>query len=50
MSYYVLTKRQKDGFDRSIRFETSKMGTWVPYVPDYDKWSQHFKDLSEGYV
>ena len=43
----MLTNSQKDGFDRSLRFETRKMGT---YVPDYDKWYQNFKDLSEGYV
>ena len=23
---------------------------WVPYVPDPEKWYQHFKDMSEGYV
>ena len=23
---------------------------WTPYVPDYDKWYQHFKDLRDGYV
>ena len=27
-----------------------KQEKWVPYIPDYDKWYQHFKDLSEGYV
>jgi menaquinone-dependent protoporphyrinogen IX oxidase len=23
---------------------------WVPYVPDNEKWYQHFKDLRDGYV
>ncbi|MCG8049144.1 MAG: hypothetical protein N0E48_26670 [Candidatus Thiodiazotropha endolucinida] len=27
-----------------------KLDKWVPYVPDYDAWYEHFKDLSEGYV
>ena len=27
-----------------------KQEKWVPYVPDYDKWYQHFTDLREGYV
>ena len=34
----------------SIQVYDAKQQKWVPYVPDYDKWSQHFKDLSEGYV
>jgi hypothetical protein len=39
-------------------FEKTKMGSieiydhknkrWVPYVPDYKKWEQHFTDVSEG--
>ena len=39
-------------------FEKKKMGSieiydhknkrWVPYVPDYKKWEQHFTDVSEG--
>ena len=24
-----------------------KLEKWVPYVPDYDKWYQNFKDLSD---
>ena len=23
---------------------------WVPYVPDYNAWYEHFKDLRDGYV
>jgi hypothetical protein len=23
---------------------------WVPYVPDFKKWEQHFEDISEGRV
>ena len=34
----------------SIEVYDFKQEKWVPYVPDYDKWYQHFKDLSEGYV
>ena len=34
----------------SIEVYDIKQEKWVPYVPDYDKWYQHFKDLSEGYV
>ena len=30
-------------------YDTTK-GQWVPYVPDYEKWIQHFKDISEGRV
>ena len=28
----------------------AKQEKWVPYVPDYDFWYQHFKDLRDGYV
>jgi hypothetical protein len=34
----------------SIEVYDAKLGKWVPYVPDYDKWIQHFKDISEGRV
>ena len=34
----------------SIEVYDIKQEKRVPYVPDYDKWYQHFKDLSEGYV
>ena len=34
----------------SIEVYDLKREKWVPYVPDYDKWYQHFKDWSEGYV
>lgn len=23
---------------------------WIPYVPDYKKWEQHFADVTEGRV
>lgn len=34
----------------SIEVYDIKQQKWVPYIPDYDKWYQHFKDLSDGYV
>ena len=34
----------------SIEVYDAKLGRWVPYVPDYEKWIQHFKDISEGRV
>ena len=34
----------------SIEVYDLRREKWVPYVPDYDIWYQHFKDLSEGYV
>ena len=34
----------------SIEVYDTKKGQWVPYVPDYEKWIQHFKDISEGRV
>ena len=34
----------------SIEVYNLKREKWVPYIPDYDNWYQHFKDLSEGYV
>ena len=34
----------------SIEVYDVKLHKWVPYIPDYDKWYQHFKDLSDGYV
>ena len=35
---------------RSIEIYNTKQEKWVPYVPDYDDWYQHFKDLRDGYV
>ena len=45
---------------RMMRYHTRTMGSievynvkqekWVPYVPDYNAWYQHFKDLRDGYV
>ena len=34
----------------SLEVYDVKQEKWVPYIPDFDKWYQHFKDLSEGYV
>ena len=34
----------------SIEVYDSKQGRWVPYVPDFKKWEQHFRDISEGRV
>jgi hypothetical protein len=34
----------------SIEVYDFKQQKWVPYTPDPEKWYQHFKDLSDGYV
>ena len=34
----------------SIKVYDAKQNKWVPYIPDYNKWYQKFKDLSDGYV
>ena len=34
----------------SIEVYDAKLEKWVSYVPDYDEWYQHFKDLRDGYV
>ena len=34
----------------SIEVYEAKQEKWVPYVPDYNAWYQHFKDLRDGYV
>ena len=34
----------------SIEVYDAKQEKWVPYVPDYNAWFQHFKDLRDGYV
>ena len=34
----------------SIEVYAVKQQKWVPYIPDNDKWYQHFKDLSDGHV
>ena len=34
----------------SIEVYEAKQEKWVPYVPDYNAWYQHFKDLMDGYV
>ena len=33
---------------RFIEIYDHKNKRWVPYVPDYKKWEQHFTDVSEG--
>ena len=34
----------------SIEVYDAKQRKWVPYVPDYEKWRQHFHDIQEGYA
>ena len=34
----------------SIEVYDAKQEKWVPYVPDYNAWYQHFKVLRDGYV
>ena len=34
----------------SIEVYDAKQEKWVPYVPDYNAWYQHFKDLRDEYV
>ena len=34
----------------SIEVYNPKQEKWVPYMPVYDKWYQHFKHLRDGYV
>ena len=34
----------------TIEVYDAKQEKWVPFVPDYDEWYQHFKDLRYGYV
>jgi hypothetical protein len=34
----------------SIEIYDTTKGQWVPYVPDYEKWIQNFRDISEGRV
>ena len=34
----------------SIEVYDAKQEKWVPYVPDYEEWYQHFKNLRDGYV
>ena len=34
----------------SIEVYDVKQQKWVLYIPDYDKWYQHFKDLSDEHV
>ena len=34
----------------SIEVYDAKQLKWVPYVPDYEKWRQHFHDIQEGYA
>ncbi|MEW8547029.1 MAG: hypothetical protein AB2693_26235 [Candidatus Thiodiazotropha sp.] len=34
----------------TIEIFDAKQMKWVPYVPDFDKWKQHFKDIQDGYA
>ena len=34
----------------SIKVYDAKQEKWVPYIPDYNAWYQHFKDFRDGYV
>ena len=34
----------------SIESFDFKQKKWTPYVPDYAKWKQHFRDIQDGYV
>lgn len=34
----------------SIEVYDAKQGKWIPYVPDFKKWEQHFIDISQGRV
>ena len=34
----------------SIEVYDAKQEKWVPYVPDYNAWYQHVKDLRDGNV
>ena len=34
----------------SIETYNQKTKEWVPYLPDYKKWMEHFADLSQGRV
>ena len=34
----------------SIEIYDATQRKWVPYVPDFKKWEQHFVDISEGRV
>ncbi len=33
-----------------VLHSTSMRKKWVPYVPDYDKWLHHFRDIRDGYA
>ena len=34
----------------SIETYDQKTRKWIPYLPDYRKWTEHFADLSQGRV
>ena len=34
----------------SVEVYDYKRRQWVPYIPDYEKYYQHFKDMRDGYV
>ena len=45
MRYHTRTRTRG-----SIEVYDGKQEKWVPYVPDYNAWYHHFKDLRDGYV
>ena len=45
MKYHTRTRTMG-----SIEVYNAKQEKWVPYMPDYNAWYQHFKDLRDGYV
>ena len=34
----------------TIEIFDTKWLKWVPYVPDFEKWNHHFKDIQDGYA
>ncbi len=34
----------------SIEIFDFKEKKWIPYVPNYDKWLHHFRDIRDGYT
>ena len=45
MKYHTRTRKMG-----SIEVYDAKQEKWVPYIPDYNAWYQHFIDLRDGYV
>lgn len=34
----------------SLEIFDAKQMKWIPYVPDYKKYTKHFEDISDGYA